>query len=93
MAIHQFWIDDRERELRQQLLEELAHYHRLRRCWGLGPLKLKHRQGGRQGSIEIWANYFDLEVHRTHQAFLGSGKGQSGWKQALQRVNHVKSFL
>ena len=73
MARYQFWIDAQERELRQQLFEELAHYHRLRRAWGLGPLKIRHRQG----SIEIWADYFDLEVNRTCQAFLGGGKGQS----------------
>lgn len=93
MARRRFWIEAREKELKAQLFEELAYYHQLRRAWSLGPLKIYHRQGGRQGSIEIWAEYFDLEDNRTRQAFLGSGKAEKGWKQALQRVKHVKSFL
>lgn len=43
--------------------------------------------------LEIWAEYLDIETNRARQAFLGSGKGLSGWHQALQRVNHVKYFL
>ena len=79
MAIRQYWIDVRETELQKQVRE----------AWGLGPLKLKQRQG----VLTIWAEYFDIECHHTRQAFLGGGKGQSGWRQALQRVKHVKSFL
>ena len=89
MALHQFWIDVWETELKKQVVHELNNYHRVRQVWGLGPLKLKQRQG----VLTIWAKYFDIECHRTRQAFLGGGKGQSGWRQALQRVKHVKSFL
>ena len=71
------------------MLQELVNYHRVRRAWGLGPMKIKRRQG----TVDIWAEYFDLEDNRLREAFLGGGKGQSGWHQALQRVKHVKSFL
>ena len=43
--------------------------------------------------LEIWAYYWDMESNRRRQAFLGSGKGQKVWYQALQRVQHVKSFF
>jgi len=44
MAMKQYWIDVREKELRQQVLQELHHYHRVQQAWGLGSLKLKRRQ-------------------------------------------------
>ena len=72
------------------MLEELVNYHRVRRAWGLGPLKLRRSKGG---FLAIWAEYFDIESNRTRQAFLGHGTGRSAWKQALQRIQHVKSFL
>ena len=71
------------------MLQELVNYHRVRLAWGLGPLKIKRRQG----TLDIWAEYFDIESNRTRQAFLGHGTGRSAWKQALQRIQHVKSFL
>ena len=71
------------------MLQELVNYHRVRLAWGLGPLKIKRRQG----TLDIWAEYFDIESNRTPEAFLGGGKGQSARKQALQHVQHVKSFL
>ena len=61
----------------------------MKQAWGMGRLKLK----GRQGMLDIWAVYWDIEDNRLRQAFLGQGKWASAWKQALQRVNHVKSFL
>ena len=73
MARSQFWINVQEQELRWQMLEELINYHRLRRAWGLGPLKIKRPQG----TLDIWAEYFDIEVNRTRQAFLGGGKGKA----------------
>ena len=53
MATKQYWIDGREKELRQQVLQELEHYQQLQRAWGLGSLKLKRRRG----MLEIWADY------------------------------------
>ena len=89
MATKQYWIEEQEKELTQQVLQELDHYHQVQRALGLGSLKLKPRRA----VLEIWAEYLDIETNRARQAFLGSGKGLSGWHQALQRVNHVKSFL
>ena len=90
MAIKQYWIDRCEKELRQQILQELQYYHRLRQAWGLGPLKLRRSKGG---LLDIWVEYWDIEDNRFRQAFLGSGKWRSAWASALQCVKHVKSFL
>lgn len=89
MAMKQYWKDERDKELRQRVLDEMHHYHQVRQAWGLGPLKLYRRQG----ILNIWAKYWDMEDNRVRQTFLGSGKWSSAWKQAFQRVNHVKSFL
>ena len=89
MATKQYWIEEREKDLRQQVLQELVHHQELQRAWALGPLQLyRHR-----GMLEIWAYYWDIESNCRPQTFLGSGKGQKAWYQALQRVNHVESFL
>ena len=90
MARKQFWIEEQEKDLRRQIVEELHHYHRVRQAWGLGPLKLRRSKGG---FLAIWAEYWDIEDNCLRHAFLGHGKWQSAWKQALQRVKHVKSFL
>lgn len=89
MAINQYWIEERDKELMQQALQELQHYHRVSQAWGLGPLKLSRRKG----ILHIWAEYFDIEDNRVRQAFLGSGRWRSAWTSALQRVKHVKPFL
>ena len=97
MAMKQYWIDVREKELRQQILQELHYYHRVRQAWGLGPLKLKRRQA----ILDIWAEYWDIENNRVRDCLrlrprlrlLGQRKWASAWQQALQRVKHVKSFL
>ena len=83
-------MEEGEKEQKRQVLEELGHYHRLRQAWGLGPLKLHRGQGA---CLEIWAEYRDVEDNRVREAFLGRGKSQKDWYQALQRVRHVKLFL
>ena len=90
LAIHQAWMDVLDKERKLQVLDELKQYHCLRQAWELGPLKLHHGQGA---FLEIWAEHRDVEDNRLCEAFLGSGKGQKAWYQALPRVNHVKSFL
>ena len=89
MATKQYWIEEGEKDLRQQVLQELVHHQELQRAWALGPLQLYRRRG----MLEILAYYWDIESNRRPQTFLGSGKGQKAWYQALQRVNHVESFL
>jgi len=84
MATKQFWIKEKEKELRQQVVEELHHYHRVRQACGLGCLTLYRRRG-----------MLDILGHRKQPrpaSFFGSGKWSSAWKQALLGVNHVKSF-
>ena len=45
MAKKQYWIEEREKDLRQQVLKELKHHQDLQRAWALGPLQLYRRQG------------------------------------------------
>ena len=89
MAFRQAWLDEREREIRQQFLEELRNYHRVQQVWDLEPLKSSRRKG----VLQIWAQFLDIEDNRLRQVFLGSGKWTRAWASALQRVKHVKSFL
>ena len=88
MAIHQAWLGEREKEIREQFLEELTHYYRLQQAWGLGPLKLSWRKG----VLQIWGQYVDIENNRLRQAFLGSGRWPSTWASTLQCMKHVKSI-
>ena len=57
MAIRQTWLEERKKEIREELLEELKNYQRLRQVWGLGPLKLSRRKG----LLEIWGQNLDME--------------------------------
>ena len=89
MAIHQAWLDECEKEIREQFLKELTHYHHLQR---LSQCK---------GVLQIWGQYVDTEDNRLCQAFLGGGRWPSAWASArasawasaLQCVKHVISFL
>ena len=60
----QYWIDRCEKELRQQILQELQYYHRLCQAWGLGPLKLRRSKGG---LLDIWVEYWDIQDNRVPQ--------------------------
>ena len=60
MARKQFWIEEQEKELRRQIVEELHHYQQLQQAWALGPLQLYRRRG----MLEIWAYYWDIESNR-----------------------------
>ena len=53
------------------MLQELVNYHRVRRAWGLGPLKIKRRQG----TLDIWIEYFDIEVNRLRPLSFHDAKG------------------
>ena len=88
MAIYQAWLDECEKEIREQFLEELTHYYRLQQAWVLGPLKLSRRKG----MLQIWSQYVDIENNRLCQAFLGSGRWPSAWASTLQCMKHVKSI-
>ena len=59
MGRKQFWIEEQEKDLRRQIVEELHHYHRARQAWRLGPLKLRRSKGG---FLDIWAEYLDIEA-------------------------------
>ena len=89
MVIRQAWLEEREKEIKEQFLQELNNYHRLQQPWSLGQFKLSRRKG----LLEIRGQYLDVEDNRLRQVFLGSGRWSSAWSSALQRVKHVKSFL
>ena len=72
MAIHQAWLDEREKEIREELIKELKNYHRLQQAWGLGLLKLSQCKA----ILQIWGQYLDIETYHLCQAFLGSGMAQ-----------------
>ena len=84
MTIKQFWIDERENDLRQQLLHDIVNYHKLREAWGLGPIKLLKRQG----ILQIQGVYVDYE-NRPQTTLLGQGSLDN----ALRQIHHVKSFF
>ena len=75
MPIHQAWLDEHKKEIRQQFLEELETHHRLQHVWGLGPLKLSRHKG----VLQIWGQYVDIETNRLRQAFLGGRRWPSSW--------------
>ena len=53
----------------------------LRKYWGLGMVRVTRNK-------KIVGKYFDIELNQTRSKFLGIT-----YHQAMNRVNHVKSFL
>ena len=73
-------------------------FFKLQVAWGLGPLRIKTvickpfycpqgRIAGTNKQLVIKGHYVDIE-NRKGQVFLGYG-----YRNAFQRLNHVKSFL
>ena len=96
--ISQDVIEQRKAELTVMLCKEIVKRHQLKEAWGLGPircriLKCKQCTEGALGKIpphfkfKFCGVYTDLSNVKK-AVFLGHS--MSG---ALQRVNHVKSFL
>ena len=96
--ISQDVIEQRKAELAVMLCKEIVKRHQLKEAWGLGPircriLKCKQCTEGALGKIpphfkfKFCGVYTDLSNVKK-AVFLGHS--MSG---ALQRVNHVKSFL
>ena len=96
--INQEVIEERKKERSVMLCKEIVKRHQLKEAWGLGPircriLKCKQCTEGALGKIpphfkfKFCGVYTDLSNVKK-AVFLGHS--MSG---ALQRVNHVKSFL
>ena len=96
--ISQDVIEMRKKEQTDMLCKEIVKRHQLKEAWGLGPircriLKCKHCTEGALGKIpphfkfKFCGVYTDLSNVKK-VVFLGHDI-----PGALQRVNHVKSFL
>ena len=82
-------IDEARKELMFSLCHELKLYVALKTAWGLGPIKLHRHQCKREcdNELKIMGHYVNEDKVK-QDMFLGYG-----YQQALNRVNHVKSFL
>ena len=86
-------IQQRKEYQAAQICHEIAQYYKLKVSWGLGPICCKvfkcrcNRQCKDDVHLRICGVYYDV-VNVKNIVFLGHSL--SG---ALQRVNHVKSFL
>ena len=82
-------IDEARKELMFSLCHELQLYVALKTAWGLGPIKLHRHECKNQcgNGLKISGHYVDEDKVK-QDMFLGYG-----YQQALNRVNHVKSFL
>ena len=91
--INQEVIEERKKERSVMLCNEIVKRHQLKVSWGLGPICCKvfrckcNRKCKDNVHLRICGVYYD-QVNVKNIVFLGHS--MSG---ALQRVNHVKSFL
>ena len=89
----QDFIQQRKEYQAALICHEIAQYYKLKVAWGLGPICCKvfkcrcNRQCKDAVHLRICGVYYDV-VNVKNVTFLGYS--MSG---ALQRVNHVKSFL
>ena len=83
MAIQQYWIDVQEGEGQKCKFQDATDYENLQQAWGLGPIKLSQKDG----VLEIKGIYVEGNTYKS--VFLGQGN----LKNAIRRVNFVKSFL
>lgn len=77
-------IDQRNKQVKQKLNEEMGAYHKIQEAWGLGRLQLKRINN----RLRISGYYLDDEG-RQRYVFLGWDKLDN----AMRRIKHVKSFL
>ena len=86
---NQEYFDEEKKRRMRELSEEIVLYKELKDKWALGHIscavecfKCCHRP-----CMSIYGHYVDVE-HVKRKIFLAYS-----FKRALQRVNHVKSFL
>ena len=84
-------IDKKMKERLERLYQEKKDFGQLHAMWALGPIKVQRHDKctvcHEQHMRAVHGCYVD-ENHVIQEVFLGFD-----FKQALQRVNHVKSFL
>ena len=84
-------IDKKMKEKLEKLYQEKRDYQQLHAKWGLGPIEVqRHHKCAvcHQRHLHSLHGFYLDENHVMQKIFLGLN-----FKQALQRVNHVKSFL
>ena len=84
-------IDEKMKEKLEKLYQEKRDYQQLHAKWGLGPIEVqRHHKCAvcHQRHLHSLHGFYLDENHVMQKIFLGFD-----FKQALQRVNHVKSFL
>ena len=73
----------------KELSKEIVLYKKLKDKWALGHVRcVVKKQVFFSTYIEIMGCYFDFEDNVKRERFLGYD-----FKSALQRINHVKSFM
>ena len=87
----QEWIDEERKELMEDLCNDIVKYGELKRKWEIGHVRCFVKKDicficGKH-HLNILGCYVDLENVR-RVVFLGFN-----FRDALQRVNHVKSFV
>ena len=84
-------FDQEKKERMREVCDEIVMYGRVKEKWGIGHVKCYIKKGPCFGCdcyhTRVVGCYLDVE-NVTREAFLAYNL-----KKALQRVNHVKSFL
>ena len=82
-------IDEEKKRVMEKLGKEIVMYKKLKDKWALGHVKcVVKKQVFFSTSIVIMGCYFDREDGVKRERFLGFD-----FKGAMQRLNHVKSFM
>ena len=87
--IGQEYIDEKRERMMRDLCHEIMKYGELKRKWEIGHVKcIVKKDSFFKPYIVIKGCYVDEEDDVNRERFLGFD-----FKTALQRVNHVKSFI
>ena len=82
-------IDFEKKKRMKALCKDIIMYKELKEKWALGHIKcVVKKTGFFKPYVNIMGCYFDREDRVNRRRFLGYD-----FKSALQRVNHVKSFM
>ena len=85
---NQEMIDQEKERIMRELSKEIVSYKELKEKWALGHVKCIVKKTVYQSYIEIKGCYLDREDNVNRERFLGND-----FPGALQRLNHVKSFM
>ena len=91
LKISQEKIDEKMKEKLARLYQEKKDYQQLHAMWALGPIEVERHEKCsvcHQHHMRAVHGFYLDEYHVMQKIFLGFD-----FKQAMSRVNHVKSFL